>query len=124
MHRKIRARVQQRGDDGEHHLSGVSAAYAVSLVVIIHLAHADCGDALVQNFTRDHVKRLRNAKDDLHLPVAANKRLKAIRAVFRWAMEENEFKDLINDDPTLRVKFVPTNSDGYHTYCFEMLNKK
>lgn len=45
-------------------------------------------------------------------PEAANGRLKAIRAVFGWAMEEGR----INSNPARAVRRIKTHSSGYHSW--------
>jgi integrase len=84
---------------------------------ILKSTYAMCGDVLVGTLTSDHVERLRDQKSAL--PGAANKRLKAMRAVFKWALSKKGFKDLIRDDPTSGVAFLKVHSDGYHTWTHE-----
>ncbi|MFZ4807192.1 MAG: tyrosine-type recombinase/integrase [Hyphomicrobiaceae bacterium] len=59
------------------------------------------------------IKVLRDRKAGL--PEAANGRIKALRSLFRWAIEE----DLINTNPAAEVRYVRHNSDGHHTWTVE-----
>jgi site-specific recombinase XerD len=57
-----------------------------------------------------HVRKLR---DELGAtPAAANKRLKALRALFAWATEEEQAKH----DPTADVKKIRYATSGHHTW--------
>ncbi len=57
-----------------------------------------------------HVRRLR---DELrNKPVVANKRLKALRALFAWAVEEEEAPN----DPTIGVRMLKHVSGGHHSW--------
>ena len=60
-----------------------------------------------------HVRAIRDEKIDL--PEAANGRLKALGQVFAYAMEQ----DLVEVDPTAAVDFLPSASDGFHTWTTE-----
>ena len=71
------------------------------------------GDKPVALMQPRHVKALRDEKKDL--PGAAKNRLKSLRALFRWAVEENEAPH----DPTNGVKPIPYQSDGFHTWTVE-----
>jgi len=50
---------------------------------------------------------------------AANGRLKAIRAVFAWAIEE----ELISSNPAREVARIRTDSSGYHSWTMEEVEK-
>jgi integrase len=60
-----------------------------------------------------HVRKLRDEKTDK--PGAARNRLKALRALFKWAVEE----ELAVLDPTLGVKFIAYVSKGYQSWTLE-----
>ncbi len=60
-----------------------------------------------------HVRAVRDEKVDL--PAAANGRLKALGQVFAYALEQ----DLVEVDPTAAVKFLPSASEGFHTWTIE-----
>jgi integrase len=49
------------------------------------------------------------------LPEAANNRVKAIRRVFAWALEQ----DLIENDPSRDVKRIKNATEGYHAWTIE-----
>ncbi|MCW1996601.1 tyrosine-type recombinase/integrase [Bradyrhizobium diazoefficiens] len=64
-----------------------------------------------------HVRRLRDAKAEM--PAAANQRLKALRALFSWAIEAEETK--VN--PTIGVKKLRYQSNGHHTWTNEEIQQ-
>ncbi len=53
-----------------------------------------------------HVRKLRNQKSEL--PSASDARLKALRALFKFALEE----ELVEADPTIGVKSLPHQTEG------------
>ena len=57
----------------------------------------------------EHIRALRDEKDT---PDASNMRLKALRALFKWAVEAKEAQH----NPAKQVEMMTTNSDGYHTW--------
>ena len=62
----------------------------------------------------DALEVLRDRKDKLG---AADGRVKALRRLFKWAKN----KRLITVNPCLELKYVNTNSDGWHTSTVEEL---
>lgn len=60
-----------------------------------------------------HVRMLRDEKAEL--PGAARNRLKALKALFRWAVEE----ELAPHDPTLGVKPIAYVSKPHHSWTLE-----
>ena len=67
-------------------------------------------DKPVTMMSSRHVRKLR---DELEAtPAAANKRLKALKALFAWATEEEE----ANHDPTVGVKKIKYATNGHHTW--------
>lgn len=60
-----------------------------------------------------HVRKLRDEKAEL--PGAARNRLKALKALFRWAVEE----ELAPHDPTLGVKQIAYVSKSHHPWTLE-----
>ena len=60
-----------------------------------------------------HVRKIRNEKSQF--PAAANMRMKAMRAMFAWANEEEE----TSCNPTLGVKNIKYVSRGHHTWTEE-----
>jgi integrase len=74
---------------------------------------ADKGEHPITMMQARHVRRLRDAKAET--PAAANTMLKALRALFRWAMEE----DLVEADPTRDVKRAAYVSKGFHSWTLD-----
>ena len=60
-----------------------------------------------------HVRKLRNQKSEF--PSASDARLKALRALFKFALEE----ELVDSDPTIGVKSLPHQTEGHHTWSSE-----
>lgn len=60
-----------------------------------------------------HVRRLRN--ELAGKPVAANKRLKALKALFKWAVEVGEAER----NPAREVDTLRENTRGFHTWTIE-----
>lgn len=71
------------------------------------------GDKPVAMLEPKHVRRLRDELENA--PVVANKRLKALRALFAWAVEE----EAAPHDPTLGVKPVKYVSSGFHSWTLD-----
>jgi integrase/recombinase XerD len=76
----------------------------------ICVTHADKPAALMEP---RHVRRLRDALHDK--PGAARNRLKALRAFFQWAIEE----ELTKNNPTLGVQPIKYRSTPHHTWTEE-----
>jgi len=64
-----------------------------------------------------HVRAIRNEKVDAGYPAASNQRLKAMRAMFRWGLEEEECET----NPCLGVQKHSYHSDGHHTWIDEQM---
>src|SRR5262249_50950921 len=76
--------------------------------------HGDKPIALMQP---RHVRKLR---DELQAtPAAANMRLKALRAVFSWALENEEAPN----DPTAGVKPIKHVTNGFHSWSLDEIEK-
>ena len=71
------------------------------------------GDKPVSLMRAKHVRMLRDEKADL--PGAARNRLKALRALFRWAVEEGEAPH----DPTIGVDAISYVTKGHHAWSLE-----
>jgi integrase/recombinase XerD len=71
------------------------------------------GHRLVAHMTPTHVRKLRDEK--AAKPGAARNRLKALRALFSWAVEE----ELAPHDPNQGVKFILYTPKPYHTWTIE-----
>jgi len=70
----------------------------------------------VPHFVAKSVAVLRDRKQDL--PEAANGRVKAIRAVFKWASSPEE--GIVNTKPARDVQYRRNeNPDGFHTWTIE-----
>lgn len=57
-----------------------------------------------------HVRKIRDERSEE--PAAANHRLKAMRAMFNWATEDEEAEE----NPTLGVRQIRYASDGHHSW--------
>ena len=68
------------------------------------------GHCLVENMRGKHVRAIRNEKIDAGFPAAGNQRLKAMRAMFKWGVEEEECEN----NPTLGVQKHSYHTDGHH----------
>jgi integrase/recombinase XerD len=68
------------------------------------------GQKPIARMQSKHVRMLRDEK--ANTPGAARNRLKALRALFRWALEADE----ATHDPTRDVKPIPHHSDGHHSW--------
>lgn len=60
-----------------------------------------------------HVRKLRDEKAET--PGAANMRLKALRALFRWAVEHDEAPH----DPTIKVQRIHYVTNGFHSWSLD-----
>lgn len=74
---------------------------------------ANHGDKPVAQMSGKHVRILRDEK--ANLPGAARNRLKALRALFRWAVE----KDEAPHDPTIGVKAIAYVTKGHHSWTID-----
>jgi integrase/recombinase XerD len=82
----------------------------------LDLLARDHGDKPVAVLQPKHVRKLRDELRDS--PIVANVRLKALRALFSWAVEEEEAPH----DPTLVVKALRHVSKGFHS-CSALYTK-
>ena len=71
------------------------------------------GDKPVAQMSAKHVRMLRDEK--AAFPGAARNWLKALRALFRWAVE----KDEAPHDPTIGVKAIAYVTKGHHSWTLE-----
>jgi hypothetical protein len=60
-----------------------------------------------------HVRKLRDAKADT--PEAANALVKALRQVFKWAVEAEH----LDTNPAKEVPYIQTGSQGFHSWAIE-----
>lgn len=72
----------------------------------------------VVRMTAKSLRVLRDRKGAA-LPEAANNRVKAIRAVFRWALDE----ELITTNPARDLQQIKTASSGWHSWEVEEVRK-
>ena len=77
-------------------------------------------DALVQDhgdkpfiMKPKHLRKLRDAKADT--PEAANALVKALRQVFKWAIEAEH----LDSNPAKEVPYIETGSQGFHSWTIE-----
>jgi integrase len=70
------------------------------------------GDTPVALIEARHIKKLRDGKKGAG---AANKRLKVLRRLFQWAVEE----ELLSRNPAANVTRVRSKSTGYHSWTIE-----
>jgi integrase len=82
-------------------------------------AKATFADFPISRMSRKAVKVLRDRK--VEKPEAANGRLKAIRRVFAYCLEEHE--GLLSVNPARDVPFFKSNSEGFHTWTKEEVEK-
>jgi integrase/recombinase XerD len=68
------------------------------------------GDKPIAQLESTHIRRLRDEK--AKTPSASHARLKALNALFGWAIEE----DIVVYDPTVGVKPLSNYSDGHHSW--------
>lgn len=66
---------------------------------------------------RKHVKALRDEKSTT--PHAANNRLKVMKYLFTWAVDE----ELMDENPARDVKAIQADTEGFHTWTIEELLK-
>jgi integrase len=73
------------------------------------------GHCMVETMRGKHVREIRNQKINAGFPGAGNQRLKAIRAMFKWAVEEEECEN----NPTVGVQKHSYQTDGHHSWTDE-----
>lgn len=76
----------------------------------ISLDHGEKRYALLHS---DHIELLRDEKIDT--PSAANKRMKVLRLMFKWAKK----KKLVSQNPTLGVENLQTFGDGHRAWTMD-----
>lgn len=74
--------------------------------ILLHVL-AKSGDHAIEDVTEDAIRAGREKRKDT--PAAANNFLKTMRALFRWAKEEQ----LVAVDPAKEVKFLKVKTKGY-----------
>jgi integrase len=74
-------------------------------------------DFPIERITPKAIRVLRDRKADA--PFAANKRVKVLRYMFKWAIEE----DLVRSNPASEVKLLRITSDGHHSWTLEELEQ-
>jgi integrase len=68
------------------------------------------GDVQFASVTRDHIIAGRDRRR--HTPFAANDFLKAVRALFQWALSSG----FVKDDPTAGIRGFGHKTDGFHCW--------
>jgi len=71
----------------------------------------------VTRMTTKHVRALRDRK--IEAPEAANSRVKTIRSVFKWALDD----ELASNNPAAAVTYFKSSSTGHHTWTVEEVRK-
>ncbi len=82
------------------------------------------GDIPLRHFATDAVEVLRDRK--LAYPEAANSRVKAIRAVFKWAVRKKgpDGKLLVSNNPARDIPYLRSNNpSGFHTWSVEEVHQ-
>lgn len=80
-----------------------------------------CADNPAALMTAKHVRKLR---DELKkTPAAANKRVKALRALFKWAADVDDVDWMIQNDPTVGVKSISYVTKGHHTWTVDEIEQ-
>lgn len=74
---------------------------------------AEHGDKPYALMEPRHVRRIRDKKAEF--PEAANARVKALRQVFRWAMDALD----VSRNPAQDVPYIKTGSEGFHTWTVD-----
>ena len=78
-------------------------------------------DIPISKMTANEIEVLRDRK--LAFPEGANSRVKAIRAVFKWAVRKKgtDGKPLATQNPTRDIPYLKSNNPtGYHTWTVEV----
>ena len=75
------------------------------------------GDKRIAVMSAKHVRMLRN--EIAKLPGAARNRLKALKALFAWAVDEG----IATNDPTFGVKNIPHVTKSHHTWTLEEVER-
>jgi len=71
------------------------------------------GDKPIALIEPRHIRKIRDEKSET--PEAANSILKALRQVFRWAVEVN----YMQTNPAKEVPYLKGSSEGFHTWTIE-----
>lgn len=80
-------------------------------LILGHIADAD-GNKPYKLLETKHVRRMRDLKAEK--PEAANGRVKALRAVFAWAVQLGV--DLATHNPARDVPYIDSKSEGFHSW--------
>jgi integrase len=85
-------------------------------------ANETFGDCPLARFTSKAVRIMRDRKAEF--PEAANGRVKAIRAMFRWALDPTNEVQGIEANPARDVPFLkPKNKGGFHTWTVDEVER-
>jgi site-specific recombinase XerD len=68
------------------------------------------GSSVVAHMQPKHIRLLRDEKAET--PAAANQRLRALKALFRWAVET----EIAPNDPARDVRVIQSASEGFHSW--------
>ncbi|MGV8832559.1 MAG: tyrosine-type recombinase/integrase [Devosia sp.] len=83
----------------------------VRKLILGHICDDD-GNKPYRLLQAKHVRRMRDLKADF--PEAANSRVKALRAVYGWAVLDGV--DLATDNPAAKVPYLEAQGDGHHSW--------
>jgi integrase len=86
----------------------------VRRLILGHVASAD-GSKPYRQLETKHVRRMRDLKADQ--PEAANGRVKALRAVYAWAVLPGV--ELATNNPAKDVPYIEAKGDGHHSWTDE-----
>jgi integrase len=86
----------------------------VRRLILGHICAAD-GSKPYRLLEAKHVRRIRDLKAEK--PEAANARVKALRAVYGWAILDGV--DLVTDNPAAKVPYIEATGDGHHSWTDE-----
>lgn len=75
------------------------------------------GDKKFAQMQVKHARQIRDAKSDY--PESANGRVKAMRQLFKWAIESG----YTNDNPAREVSYFTSSSEGHHTWTAEEVRR-
>jgi len=79
------------------------------------------GDLPASQLQDRHIQKFRDEKRGT--PGAANKLLKFLRSLFNWAIKDPTMKMYIKHNPAMTVEKLSYNTDGYHSWTEEEVEK-
>lgn len=73
-------------------------------------------DYPLDRLTPKAIRILRDRKTKAGLPGAANSRVRALHALFKWATSDEDGDPIMGRDPAAKVSYVTAASSGWHTW--------